>query len=173
MQSVLCYRVAIGRLRQPNNASATWSNTNTAFWDTEAPLRRPRASAALVAYESRLYVMGGTDDEWLPMSDCEILDDLHSSSRWRPGPQLVYARSNPTAVVSKHGEILVFGGASALPRPLASYELLETQPSSSDLSQGRLLGVMSRGGWCCCCYSYGSVSAWGRIPRKIAAAYSV
>ena len=117
--------------------------------------------------------MGGTDDEWLPMSDCEILDDLHSSSRWRPGPQLVYARSNPTAVVSKHGEILVFGGASALPRPLASYELLETQPSSSDLSQGRLLGVMSRGGWCCCCYSYGSVSAWGRIPRKFAAAYSV
>jgi hypothetical protein len=79
---------------------------------------------ALVSTASRLYVMGGGDTAFTPLAETEFLDPINHDA-WHPGPPLVYARSGAAAVVSGQGELLVMGGSSALPRPLATFERLQ------------------------------------------------
>ena len=93
-------------------------------WSILPSMLRVRSDAACVAFDGKIYVIGGFDGEQIH-SSVEIFNPR--TEEWSFGPQLNHARSGVKACVY-HDKIFVIGGYDGIER-LKSVEVLD--PASS------------------------------------------
>lgn len=104
--------------------------TTTSGWEELPPMTGARAEATAAAVGSRIYVIGGVMEDFLPVvSGTEGRVDVYDvgTESWQPGPALPLAINHATAVTVGE-KIYVLGGyvGSLLFTPVATTWVLDT-----------------------------------------------